>query len=151
MNLNKDVISVINGFLTPNDILSFGHTRKSYFNYIWGSLMKYYYPNSLIPINSPEIKRQLRIALYYRIIITNILEKKNKLHTYNSRPDVDMRLYGFSDTMESETALSYLKEYNGIWEEVHATEKLKDYDYYFDTCRNWMTKYRSKKFPPFKL
>lgn len=151
MNLNKDVVSVINGFLTPVDILSFGRTRKSYFNYIWVSLMKYYYPNSLIPQNSPNIKQQLRIALYYRIMITNISEKKNKLHTYNTRPDVDMRLYGFADIRESEEALSYLKEYNGIWEEVHGIEKLKDYDYYFDTCRNWVTKYRSKKFPPFKL
>ena len=62
-------------FLSPNGMLAFSAINKYYIDYIWISMMLYYYPNSLIPLSSSQsyIREQLRTALYYRHVINNNL------------------------------------------------------------------------------
>ena len=75
MNICKNIFMQIISFLSPNGMLAFSAINKCYIDYIWLSMMLYYYPNSLIPLSSSQsyIRDQLRTALYYRHVIDNNL------------------------------------------------------------------------------
>jgi len=75
MNICKDVFVHIINFLNPTDMLVFSLINRNYSNYIWFSMMKYYYPQSLIPLSFGQsyIKEQLCTALYYKHVINNNL------------------------------------------------------------------------------
>ena len=73
-----DIMIVLFGLLSPNDILSLVETSKDCHGslpFAWRCIMKFYYPCSALTGTSEYIREQLCIARYYKTVIEGEFRK----------------------------------------------------------------------------